>query len=133
MQVSSPRSTLGSGQAHSGSNTYLNLHDILTQPKDFTLPTLGPKLAAIKQEIVSGQGFKLIRWMAGCSLPAGLPDLHRLHTACRGGPVSAKVQSHMIGLKGSPREQRHISQHSLIDVQAVRICLPRWTPASVAI
>lgn len=61
VQVSSPRSTLGSGQAHSGSNTYLNLHKILTQPKDFALPTLGPKLAAIKQEIVSGRGFKLIR------------------------------------------------------------------------
>ena len=64
VQVSSPRSTLGSGQAHSGSNTYLNLHEILAQPKDFALPTLGPKLAAIKQEIVAGRGFKLIRWVS---------------------------------------------------------------------
>ena len=41
----------------------LLLHEVLVSMGDFPLPTLGPKLKAMRENLRSGRGFQLIRGM----------------------------------------------------------------------
>lgn len=65
------------------------LHRHLQTKADFPLPTLGPKLEAIRQEVMHGRGFALITGKDASPLvhPAGGTPLPALasHLACYGG------------------------------------------------